>query len=137
MRALLATIVTISLAGAAFGASQTIDGTGIDLATWGVLSIAVQDTNTQFGDNQNELNQLFVDSDNDMVYMGIPGNLADNNALTILIDTDLAVGNHPLSTEPGSEGALRRRIPAHFAVLQRRDSFRSETLRRYLRRIMP
>ncbi len=100
MRTLFATITTVTLAGAVLGAQQDIDGINIDLSTWGVPSIAVQDTNTQFGDGENELNQLFVDSDNDMIYLGIPGNLADNNALTIFIDTDLATGSHPLETEP-------------------------------------
>ena len=103
MRALLTTITMISLACVAFGASQTIDGLGIDLATWGVPASAVQDTNTQFGNNFNEMNQLFVDSDNSSVYLGIPGNLADNNAITIFIDTDLAAGYHPFVTEPGVE----------------------------------
>lgn len=102
MKTLFATITMISLAGAALAASQVIDGENIDPTTWGVPSIAVQDTNTQFANNYNELNQLFVDSDNDMVYMGIPGNLADNNALTVFIDINPATGSHPLATEPGA-----------------------------------
>ncbi len=81
--------------------TQTIDGLNIDPATWGVASIAVQDTNTRFGDNFNELNQLFVDSDATNIYIGIPGNIADNNALVIFIDTSIGVGNTVLATEPG------------------------------------
>jgi hypothetical protein len=100
MKTLLATVAVLSLAVLAIAATQVIDGANIDSTTWGVASIAVQDTNTGFGDNYNELNQMFVDSDADNVYVGLTGNLADNNHLAILIDTDVATGNHPVVTEP-------------------------------------
>ena len=102
MKRLAAAVTMISMAVLAIAATQVIDGAGIDAATWGVASIAVQDTNTQFGDNLNELNQMFVDSDNDNVYIGLTGNLWDNNHLAILIDTNLGTGDHPLATEPGA-----------------------------------
>lgn len=91
----------ISLAVLAIAASQVIDGSNINTANWGIgTSVALQDTNTAFGNNYNELNQMFVDSDNDNVYIGLTGNLADNNCLALLIDINVAAGNHPLVTEP-------------------------------------
>ncbi len=100
MRALFGTLTAVLLVASASAATQTIDGANIDSATWGVASVAIQDTNTWFGNNFNELDQLFVDADSGNVFLGIPGNLADNNALTIFIDTDPATGSHPLATAP-------------------------------------
>ena len=107
MRTLLATLILTSVASFAFGATQTIDGVNINLATWGVSAVAVQDTNTQFGDTTaessgNELDQMFIDWDAENIYIGLTGNLADNNGLTLFIDTDVTAGNHPVITEPGT-----------------------------------
>lgn len=102
MRTLLATVIAISVGGLALAVPPEIDGVNIDATNWNGAAIAVQDTNTAFGNNYSELNQMFVDSDDDNVYIGITGNLADNNAMTLLIDTNLAVGNHPFVTEPGA-----------------------------------
>lgn len=101
MRSLLVTTTALGLAAIAAAATPAIDGLGITDANWGGPSLAVQDTNTRFGNNFNELNQLYVTSDDDNVYIGIPGNIADNNALTIFIDTNGGSGSNVLSTEPG------------------------------------
>ncbi|MGE0479298.1 MAG: alpha-amylase family glycosyl hydrolase [Phycisphaerae bacterium] len=72
------------------------DGLNIptDFVAAGLL--ATQDAPTTWGDNQNELNQLFVDADADGVRVGISGNLATNaNALVLLLDT-----------RPGGHGVL-------------------------------
>jgi hypothetical protein len=100
MKSLFVTITAVSLAGMAFASTPIIDGINIDPVTWGVASVAIQDTNTHFGDNQNELNQMFVTADDDNVYIGLTGNLADNNALTIFLDTDITAGSNPLSIQP-------------------------------------
>ena len=86
-----------------------IDGDITD-GTYGA-AIADQNTGTQFGNNQNELNQLFVDSDNDNVYIAISGNIADNNALTVWIDTDPAAGpGGVLNTDDGTCTQLVRPV---------------------------
>lgn len=86
---------------AALATTPTIDGVDIDVAHWGA-SVAVQDTNTWFGDNYNEMDQLFIASDATYLYIGIPGNIADNNAVTLFLDT--TAGGDPnkevLSTNP-------------------------------------
>lgn len=101
MRAFLATSCAAALAGAALAVTPTIDGKSITAAAWGGPAVAVQDTNTRFGNNFNELNQLFITSDSNNVYIGITGNIADNNALTIWIDTNAATGSSTIATEPG------------------------------------
>jgi len=100
MKSTISIVIVASLVGLVLAATQTIDGIAISAADWGLAPVAVQDTNTRFGDNSNELNLLFVDSDASNVYMGIPGNIADNNALMIFIDVDAAAGSETLSTEP-------------------------------------
>lgn len=100
MRKFAVTLFSLSVVGFVWAATQSIDGLNISQGTWGVAPVAVQDTNTRFGNNFNELNQLFVDADSTNVYIGIPGNIADNNALTIFIDT-ASGGNAVLNTEPG------------------------------------
>jgi hypothetical protein len=99
MRKLLALTGLTTVAGMAI-AAQTIDGLNITADDWGVFSVATQDTNTRFGNNFNELCRLFIDSDSQNVYVGIPGNLTDNNALTIFIDTNGATGSAVLNTDP-------------------------------------
>jgi len=101
MKRYLAISAVLAGVGGLAWAAQTIDGLNITPATWGVSSVAVQDTNTRFGNNFNEANQLFIDADSDYIYVGIPGNLSDNNALTLFIDTDGASGSSTLATEPG------------------------------------
>ncbi len=98
MRKLSAMLLIGTMSVAAF-AQPVIDGLLIDTANWG-LSYDIQDTNTGFGDNYNELDQLFYVYDANNIYLGIPGNLADNNALTIFFDTDALAGSHPLATAP-------------------------------------
>lgn len=91
-----------------FGASigvaahaQVIDGQNIP-TDFGA-AIATQDTNTGFGNNFNELNQMFVTSDATNVFVALSGNIHDNNAIFVFIDT--TPGNNPsgevLTTEPG------------------------------------
>ena len=111
MRTLIVTCTTLALASFAFGATQTIDGAGVDATTWGIASLAIQDTNTQFGNNINEICQLFVDSDSNNLYIGMPGNMSDNNALVVWIDTDLGTGSHPLATYPGPGVACQGEYP--------------------------
>lgn len=84
MKKILTTMSVGAMAGLCL-AAPTIDGLNIGAPDW-PASIAIQDTNTRFGDNQNELAQLFVDSDSDNIYIGIPGNLGDNNAMTLFFD---------------------------------------------------
>ncbi len=113
MRAILATTTLIALVAGASAATPTIDGVNITSGgNWGT-SISVQDTNTRFGNNYNELNQLFVTADSSNLYIGIPGNIADNNALVIFLDTNGATGSNVLNTEPG--GAC----PGNVATLMR------------------
>jgi hypothetical protein len=101
MRAFVVTCSLLSLAGAALASTPTIDGKNITAgAQWGT-AVAVQDTNTRFGDNQNELNQMFITSDSANVYIGLSGNIADNNGLTLWIDTNAGTGSTTVSTEPG------------------------------------
>lgn len=78
--------------------------TGVDLPTRFDAQdlIATQDTPTTFGNNSNELNQMFVSREDDGVRIGLTGNLnTDGTALVILIDgksggqTQLAVQNQP------------------------------------------
>jgi len=84
----------------AIAGSPNVDGVAIDASDYGA-SVAVQDTNTRFGNNVNELNQLFVTSDSANIYLGMPGNLSDNNTLMVFIDTDGAAGSADLLTELG------------------------------------
>lgn len=91
---------TVLLAAGLAAAAPTIDG--INIPGEFPPALTTQDTNTQFGNNFNEMNQLFVDSDADNVYIGITGNLADNNAIVIWIDTTIGIGDNVLSTlDPG------------------------------------
>jgi hypothetical protein len=64
-------------------------------------AIATQDTNTQFGNNFNELDQLFVTAEAGNVYLGLSGNIADNNMLFVYIDT--TPGNNPAGEVLDSE----------------------------------
>lgn len=100
MKKFAVSLLSVSVAGLVVAATQTIDGSGVTQSTWGVAPVAVQDTNTRFGNNFNELNLLLVDSDSDNLYLGIPGNIADNNALTIFISTSPDAST-TLNTEPG------------------------------------
>lgn len=87
MRRIFMTCITAAAASVALAQAPVIDGLNIAPGfNWG-SPLATQDTNTQFGNNQNELNRLFVTSDAANIYIGISGNLADNNALTIWFDT--------------------------------------------------
>jgi hypothetical protein len=103
MRSLFLTFAAVSLAGLALADPPVIDGIEIDAAHWNGPAVAIQDTNTHFGDNFNELDQMFVDSDDDNIYIGLTGNLWDNNALTIFLDVDDMAGNNPLSIQPPPE----------------------------------
>ncbi|MFN0134916.1 MAG: hypothetical protein ACKVS9_02235 [Phycisphaerae bacterium] len=86
MRTILTASGILAACGVALALSPTIDGIGIDNANWGA-GLAVQNTNTQFGNNFNELDQLFVTSDTANVYVGLTGNIADNNAIVVFFDT--------------------------------------------------
>lgn len=87
MRSILTVTGLLAAAcGAAWALSPTIDGSSISAANWGA-GLVVQDTNTQFGVNSNEMDQLFVTSDANNIYIGITGNIADNNAIALFFDT--------------------------------------------------
>lgn len=101
MRAFLAATCALAAGAVALATTPVIDGKNITAAAWGGPAVAVQDTNTQFGNNSNELNQMFIAADSDNVYVGIPGNIADNNALTLWIDVNAATGSSTIATEPG------------------------------------
>lgn len=89
MRAFLATTCTLAMAGLLVAGTQVIDGLNVTAGPW-PAAVAVQDTNTQFGNNENELNQMFLDSDagSQTLYIGLSGNLADVNSLHLYFDTD-------------------------------------------------
>lgn len=100
MRAFLVCTFTVVAVGLAGATTPTIDGLNI-AADFASAPITSQDTNTQFGDNENELNEMFVTSDTGNMYIGLTGNLADNNALLIFIDTNPTTGpGSVLSTDP-------------------------------------
>jgi hypothetical protein len=80
-------------------AAPIIDG--LNIPSEFPVAYATQDTNTQFGNNFNELNQLFVDWDDDNIYIGVTGNLADNNAIVVFMDTTLSSGSNVITTDPG------------------------------------
>lgn len=103
MKRFLTIIGGLSCGAAALATTPTIDGIEIDVAHWGA-SVAVQDTNTQFGDNQNEMDQLFIASDATNLYIGIPGQIADNNAVSLFIDTTngLDPNKEVLSSNPAN-----------------------------------
>lgn len=94
MRRILATACVLSLAGLLVAGTQVIDGIDITPTNWGA-AVAIQDTKTAFGDNSNELDQMFFDADANNIYIGLTGNLADLNALHVYIDTD------PNDSNPG------------------------------------
>lgn len=64
--------------------------TGADIpGRFGATSLlATQTRPTVFGDNGNELNQLFARSDGTYLHIGISGNLSSGNGIVILLDTD-------------------------------------------------
>ncbi len=101
MRAFLACTCAAATAAAALAVTPTIDGKNITAGNWGGAAVAVQDTNTGFGNGENELNQMFITSDSSNIYIGIPGNIADNNGLTLWIDTDAGAGSTTIASEPG------------------------------------
>lgn len=103
MRSLFATTAVIAIASLALAGTPTLDGT-IGAGEW-PAAVATQDTNTGFGNNQNELNQMFVDGDATNLYIGLTGNLQGggfDNAMIIWIDT--TPGNNPaletISSDP-------------------------------------
>lgn len=101
MRTILKCTFVIAAAGTALATTPTIDGLNI-ASEFANAAIAVQDTNTQFGDNENELNRMFVTSDVNNMYIGMTGNLSDNNALMIFIDTNPTTGpGATLNTDAG------------------------------------
>lgn len=103
----------LAVALSAYAATQVIDGQSIDAATWGTAASAAQDTNTQFGDNFNELNTMFLDSDTSNIYIGLTGNISDGftagNVMVLFLDTDAGTGSSTITTEPG--GACPSFIP--------------------------
>lgn len=111
MRKFIATTCVLSLAGLLMASTQVIDGAGITSANWGG-SYAVQDTKTAFGDNENELDQMFLDADSDNIYIGLSGNLSDLNCLHVYIDTDPSDMNPggTLSSDDGSCTQLVRAV---------------------------
>lgn len=69
-------------------AAALVDGLTIpaDFGTAGLL--ATQDTPTDLGDNQSELNRLFWRAAEDSLFLGLTGNLAtDGTGLLLLLDT--------------------------------------------------
>lgn len=91
MHALRFILPAVTLGAAVFADPPIIDGQGIPGEF--PAAVATQDTNTQFGNNYNELNQMFVTSDGGAVYVGLTGNITDNNLLFLYIDT--TPGNNP------------------------------------------
>lgn len=116
MKAIFSTVVVLALAGIAVANTPVIDGLTITSAIYGA-AVSTQDTNTGFGDNSNEMNLLYVTSDANNVYVGIPGNIADNNGVTLFIDT--TPGNNPpgqtIASEPG--GSCPGTVPTLLRVM--------------------
>ncbi|HEB61103.1 MAG TPA: hypothetical protein ENJ06_04690 [Phycisphaeraceae bacterium] len=106
MKLALSASAVLLTAGLAW-AAPTIDGQNIPSEF--PPAVVTQDTNTQFGDNFNEMNQMFVDSDADNIYIAITGNLADNNAIVLWIDTTPTTGSNVVASDPG--GACPGDIP--------------------------
>src|SRR5690349_12325056 len=101
MRTIFKCTFVFAAAGTVLATTPTIDGLNV-AADFANAAIAVQDTNTQFGDNENELNRMFVTSDLNNMYIGLTGNINDNNALLIFIDTNPTTGaGATLNTDPG------------------------------------
>ncbi|MBI5865788.1 MAG: hypothetical protein HZB38_15050 [Planctomycetes bacterium] len=115
MRKFLTSTIAVVAVGIAMATTPTIDGLNI-AADFAGPAIAVQDTNTQFGNNQNELCQMFLTGDLDNMYLGLTGNLDDNNALLIFVDVDPAAGPGTiLNTDPG--GACPSNVPTVVRML--------------------
>lgn len=102
MRGFLTCTFALVAVGLAMGTTPTIDGLNI-ASEFANAALTAQDTNTQFGDNENELNRMFVTSDAGNMYIGLTGNLSDNNALLIFIDTNPTTGpGGVLNTNPAT-----------------------------------
>lgn len=107
------TALTLLATAWALATTPTIDGLAIP-SEFASAAAAVQDTNTQFGDNENELDQMFVTSDATNLYIGLTGNLSDNNALTIFIqttplgDTGAVLDTNPPGPCPGDNPTILR-----------------------------
>jgi hypothetical protein len=77
----------MSLAAATSSASAGINVDGTIDGQYGA-ALAVQTVNTQFGDNENELNAGYAHISGGMLYIMITGNLNDNfNSLELFIDS--------------------------------------------------
>ncbi len=78
---------------------SNIDGAAIPSDAGAGSLRATQNVGTSFGENVNELNQLYVLAQSDGLRIGITGNLAtDGTALALLIDTNPAAGQNVLNT---------------------------------------
>lgn len=99
MRQIFAPLAAIGVAGAALAVPPVVDGENIP--TEYPAALATQDTNTRFGNNFNELNQIFVHWESTDGYVGLTGNIADNNMLFLYIDTTPA--NNPAGEVLNSE----------------------------------
>ena len=81
----------------------TVDGQR--LAGEGYTLLSTQTVNTQFGDNQSELNAAWVRVTNGHLYLAIPGNLESNfNKFDLFIDSK-AGGFNTLQANSGMDGA--------------------------------
>ena len=73
---------------------------------WAGIASAVQDNYTQFGNqilsdfSGSELDELYVRTDGNYLYVAVTGNLQENgNAIILLMDTGLTTGQNTLKTE--------------------------------------
>lgn len=113
MRNLFATFTLIALAGSVL-AQPTINGVFTPADGWGAAR-ALQDTNTQFGNASgpntgNELDGLFITSDASNLYVGLTGNIQDNNGIVVFLDTR-AGGSLVLNTDPGLANCPNSQVP--------------------------
>ncbi len=113
MRNLFATVLVVALAGSAL-AQPTINGTFTPADGWGAAR-ALQDTNTQFGNatasnGGNELDGLFITSDANNLYVGLTGNIQDNNAIVVFLDT-ASGGSLVLDTDPNLPSCPNQAVP--------------------------
>ena len=106
MRRLLFTALNAVAISSLASAQVTVDGT-MDISSEPYLRLATQTVETQYGDNQNELNGLYGVIEGGTLYLSLTGNLQaasfNPNQLHVFIDSKVG-GESTLSGSPGAAG---------------------------------
>ncbi len=129
MRSSLLTVLLAAALPSTVFSQVTVDGQR--LAGEGYTLLSTQTVNTEFGDNQSELNAAWVRVTNAHLYVAIPGNLQANfNKFDLLIDSK-AGGFNTLQANSGMDGAnaldslkFDAGFDPDFLVVCRRGNFR-------------